>query len=103
MVEILLTGAVRSPSLLEEMALMDGRESQKRTTCVYGLEKSDDPIVLRKRPNNQQWAEAVEGRGSREETWKVLTLRIRRDAQAPRKRWERLRCQAGSNMYVKPR
>jgi hypothetical protein len=63
MVESLPMGAVRSPGFLRGLGLMDGRESQKRTTYVHGLEKSDGPIVLKKWSNYQGWLEAVEGRG----------------------------------------
>jgi hypothetical protein len=44
---------------------MDGAGSQKRNTRAHDSEESDDPLVLKKRPNNQRLrAEGVEGRGS---------------------------------------
>jgi hypothetical protein len=46
---------------------MDDERSQKRTAHAHGSEKSDFPIVPRKRPNKPLGAEAVEGRGKREE------------------------------------
>jgi hypothetical protein len=62
------------------MSLTDGRGSQKLKSSAYDLEKSDTLIVPQKWPNNQTWAEAVEGRGARKYNMLVLTLRIRSDA-----------------------
>jgi hypothetical protein len=88
MVEILLTGAVRSPDFLEKRwNLVDGGGSQKQNPRVFGLEKSDRPIVLRKRPNNPCGAEVVEGRGLQ-----MVNMTFGTNASSPNAESKNLNC-----------